>query len=113
MFTSCISPAALGQASDLMREVVDSVKSHGGKGEIVLKLSVRRMGPEGSRKIIIEEEVGYKKPKKPTDPRVFFSDDENHLYRNDPDQMDLNLEVVKDGSDEPVEQVDNQTKAMQ
>lgn len=70
---------------DQMGRVVDLVQTHGGKGELTLKLSLTK---EGDR-AVCEAKIDTKAPHEPVGATLFFFGRDGGLTREDPRQLSL------------------------
>jgi len=95
-FLDTVDNGPLGdELLERLRNVVSRVRETGRKGNVQLKLDVELAG---ARQVEITPSLKSKEPKTQHTKRLFYSDDEGHVYRSDPDQMDLPLRRP-DGSD--------------
>lgn len=88
-FVDTIDDGQLGdEIMERLRDVVSRVRDTGRKGKVKLSLDVSMAG---AKQIEIQPTIKSKEPKTQHGQRLFYSDGEGHLYRRDPDQMDLPL----------------------
>lgn len=74
------------EADDLLAEMITAINDFGGKGEITLKLSVKRNEAE---QLEITPALSMKKPRKALSVGIFYCSDEGKLSRRDPRQDDM------------------------
>lgn len=80
------------EADDLLAEMVRAIHEHGGKGELTLKLSIKKNEAE---QLEITPALNMKKPRRALGIGIAYSTDEGELSRTDPLQDDLFDEVAE------------------
>lgn len=95
-FVEVLDNGSLGaELMERLRDVVERVRETGRKGYVQLRLNVDLAG---AGQVEIEPQVKSKEPKTSHTQRLFYTDDSGHLYRQDPDQINLPLRSP-DGAD--------------
>jgi hypothetical protein len=79
-------------------ELTEAIKDTGKKGKLVITLEVT---PSGLRKGVVNQceirpDVTIQKPKPDQGKSIFFITDDNHLVREDPAQMEMELETERE-----------------
>jgi len=69
--------------------VVEAVREHGGRGKIVLTISIELAAKFGKRAVVVTMDHDAKKPKPEKEAEFRFATDDGRLVRNDPDQLEL------------------------
>lgn len=82
----------LTELSDAIRSAVEAVKRVGKGATVSLDIWIE---PTGANAVSFAAEVSTKLPKDPPFKGVFFYDDNNNLFRNNPTQPDLALKTVE------------------
>lgn len=104
-FLETINDGPLGQEiMERLRDVVSRVRETGRKGNVQLKLNVDLAG---AKQIEIEPELKSKEPKTSHAQRLFYTDENGHLYRKDPAQMDLPLRRPEGADKKTAQSVEN------
>lgn len=97
-FTQVLMQARKGQAHDVITEdlakVVEAVRLTGKPGELSIKLKV---APEkGGEALEFTFDTAVKLPKPSLPKALFYTNDENDLFRTDPNQREMAFEDVSD-----------------
>ncbi|HMT45485.1 MAG TPA: hypothetical protein PKE59_00055 [Novosphingobium sp.] len=74
------------EADDLLAEMVRAIHEHGGKGDLTLKLSVKKNDAE---QLEITPTLNMKKPRRALGIGIAYATGEGELSRTDPQQDDL------------------------
>lgn len=74
------------EADDLLAEMIRAIHEHGGKGDLTLKLSVKKNDAE---QLEFTPTLKMNKPRRALGLGIFFATDEGELSRTDPNQDDL------------------------
>lgn len=74
------------EADDLLSEMVLAIHEHGGKGDITLKISVKKNEAE---QLEFTPTLKMNKPRRALGVGIFYATDEGELSRTDPHQDDL------------------------
>ena len=81
------------ELSQALAEVSEAVLANGGTGTITLKISLKLLGHES--RLVVKDEVVVKAPKPVRDSSIwFYNKGERGLSRRDPNQGELELEVI-------------------
>lgn len=80
-----------------LQQVLESVKAHGGKGSLTVKLSIAFMQQldHEAAQVAIDIECKSTLPKVRRVPAVFFVDEKCAVTREDPNQLKLDLERIQ------------------
>lgn len=79
----------VAELTEELRQIVTLVKANGGRGEITLKLRVKRALKGASNSLVIVDEVRAKPPKFQENETILFANEEGDLQRSDPRQPKL------------------------
>lgn len=74
------------EADELLSEMVQAIHQHGGKGDITLKISVKKNEAE---QLEFTPTLKMNKPRRSLGVGIFYATDEGKLSRTDPNQDDL------------------------
>lgn len=74
------------EADDLLVEMIRAIHEHGGKGDITLKISVKKNEAE---QLEFTPTLKMNKPRRALGVGIFYTTTEGELSRTDPDQDDL------------------------
>lgn len=97
------SGVTLTELSEAMRKAVEAVRRVGKPATVSLDIYIE---PTGGNAIGFAAEVKMKLPKEPPYKGVFFYDNENNLFRNNPTQPEMELKTVDSAAPEaPLKQV--------
>jgi len=83
--TSLDSGQVFNQLNDELERVVDAVDEYDGRGELTLKITLKK---EGNR-IVAATKLDAKAPREPVADTLFFADGKGGLCREDPRQLVL------------------------
>lgn len=86
------SGAAISEASEAIRLAVDAVKRLGKSALVSIDIKIE---PTGKNALVLSAEISTKLPKEEPHRSVFFHDDSNNLYRNNPQQPEMKLTAVE------------------
>ena len=69
-----------------LREVAEAVLDTGNQGSVTIKLTFARNGGDGSRQLVIKDQVSSVQPRRPKPASLLFVDHDGCLTVSDPDQ---------------------------
>jgi hypothetical protein len=78
----------LGELSEAETALVAAVRQTGRKGKLVLSIQYGLGGTDNSL-LQLSAEVDVRLPKQQIVPTVVYADDDNHLHRSDPRQVEM------------------------
>lgn len=78
----------LADGGEALTEIVSAVKELGGKGELTIKIRVKRV-PNTESVLVFEYEVNGKAPKSRPSSTCLYAGDDGSLTPNDPNQREL------------------------
>lgn len=75
----------LAEGDRALSEVVEAIRTHGGKGDVTLKLALK-LNKAGQ--IEITPDLKHTAPRRALSMSIFYADDDGQLTRRDPNQGD-------------------------
>lgn len=95
MLNELRSGTAADELSEKLSELVAAVREAGKTGTLTFKLKVAPWQTGDGSKLSITDTISIAPPRMATPATLFFSDEENQLQRNDPNQRELELKTVE------------------
>ncbi len=86
---------AADELSEQLSELIGAVRAAGKTGTLTLKIKVAPWQTGDGSKLSITDTISTSPPKMATPATLFFSDEDNCLQRNDPNQRELELKSVE------------------
>lgn len=85
-----------------LQEVVDAVRTTGKKGSITLKIDIAPASRGSVDTLFFKGKVDSSKPLPERQPSIFYADDENLVYRQDPNQFEMDLKPAPEPDPAPL-----------
>lgn len=89
---------AITEASEAIRLAVDAVRRFDKAAVVSIDIKIE---PTGKNALVLSAEITSKLPKETPHKSVFFHDDSNNLFRNNPQQPEMELKPVESAQPAP------------